>query len=66
MAQVHLAEDTIKNGTETVLGVIDTASFLAKEGLDASSISSQTSPLTRSGSWRCSVCHVPGPDGIGV
>ena len=36
VAQFNLAEDAIKNGmvVETVACVIDTATFLAKEGLD--------------------------------
>ena len=36
VTQVHLAEEAIKNGVlvETVLGVINTASFLAKDYLD--------------------------------
>ena len=36
VAQVQLAEDAIKNGTvvETMLGVIDTATFVAKADLD--------------------------------
>ena len=36
VAQSHLADDAIKNGTmvETVLGVINTSTFTAKKGLD--------------------------------
>ena len=36
VTQVHLVEDAIKNGSvvETVAGVINTASFLAKDYLD--------------------------------
>ena len=36
VTQVHLAEEAIKNGAvvETVSGVINTASFLAKDYLD--------------------------------
>ena len=50
VAQVDLAEDVIKNGivVETMLGVIDTASILTKEGLYKCIIHLQSSqPIDR-------------------